>query len=285
MVRTPGRSGEVFFMKFVKNNQNVLVSDLQGLSLDLTLDCGQAFRWEKRDDGLWHGVAFGRALTVGLEGDTLCYYNTTPEDFECVWRDYFDLDRDYEALHACLCADDTLRVALAHCGGIRLLRQEPWEMLCSFILSQNTNIPRLKGMIRRLCEAFGDDLGGGDYTFPSPALLAEKTLEDLTPVRAGFRAKYLLDAAKKVACGEVCPTMSASLPLDAAREELMKIHGVGPKVADCTLLYGCGHFRAFPRDVWVNRLMSEYYPDGLPPCTQGIEGFAQLVLFHWRRQQ
>lgn len=272
-------------MKFVKNNQNIVVTDLRGLSLDLTLDCGQAFRWEKNDADLWHGVAFGRALTLGHDGDTLCFYNTTPEDFERVWRDYFDLDRDYAALHACLGSDDTLRDALAHFGGIRLLRQDPWETLCSFILSQNTNIPRLKGMIRRLCEAFGDDLGSGDYAFPSPACLAKKSVADFIPVRAGFRAKYLLDAAQKVAGGEVRPTLLASLPLDAAREELMKIHGVGPKVADCTLLYGCGHRRAFPRDVWVNRFMSEYYPDGLPACTQEIEGFAQLVLFHWRRQQ
>lgn len=163
------------------------------------------------------------------------------------------------------------------------MRQEPWEALCSFIISQNNNIPRIKGIIKRLCESFGEELESGMYTFPSPEVLSGKAPEDLASLRAGFRAKYIIDAANKVSSGEIDFDKIAASPIEFGRQELQKIKGVGKKVAECTLLYGFGKYEAFPEDVWVKRIMAEMYPDGLPACTKGSEGIAQQYLFHWRR--
>ena len=155
--------------------------------------------------------------------------------------------------------------------------------MCSFIISQNNNIPRIKGIIERLCTFFGEDLGGGDFSFPSAERLAVLSEQDLAPIRSGFRAKYILDAARRVASGETELEKVAAMPIDEARAELQKIKGVGPKVAECALLYGFGRAEAFPVDVWVKRIMQELYPEGLPACTENVEGIAQQYLFHWRR--
>jgi N-glycosylase/DNA lyase len=173
----------------------------------------------------------------------------------------------------------------AECAkGVVILRQEPWETLFSFIISQNNNIPRIKGIVERLCEAFGDG-ETGQKTFPSAETLSKLTVEDLAPLRSGFRAKYIVDAAQKVANGTVDFDAIEKNPIEFGREELQKINGVGAKVAECTLLYGFHKVEAFPIDVWVKRIMAEMYPDGLPECTKGTEGIAQQYLFHWRRMQ
>ena len=167
--------------------------------------------------------------------------------------------------------------------GIRILKQEPWEALCSFIISQNNNIPRITGIIDRLCSTWGEKNEKGEYSFPSYEILAGLTVEDLAPLKAGFRSKYILDAAQKLKNKEIDLNKIYSATMDEAREELMKIKGVGKKVADCTLLYGFGRMEAFPVDVWVKRIVEELYPDGLPECIKGNEGIAQQYLFHWRR--
>ncbi len=257
---------------------------LPHFDLARTLDCGQAFRWGRLADGAFHGVAFGRPLTVRQAGDRL-FFSCGQADFEEIWCHYFDLDRDYDALCESFRADPVMRRALAACPGIRVLRQEPWEALCSFIISQNNHIPRIKGIIGRLCETFGEPLGGGDFAFPSPERLAALTVSDLAPLRAGFRAGYILDAARKTASGEVRLESLSAMPLEQARAVLQQIRGVGPKVAECALLYGCGRTDAFPVDVWMKRVLAECYPEGLPACMQGNEGIAQQYLFEWRRTQ
>ncbi len=250
-------------------------------NLGLCLDCGQAFRWTEKD-GEWHGVAFGKALTVSQVENRLVL-DCTKEDFEKVWKNYFDFDCDYEKITKAY-DDKYLKAAVSEYSGIRILRQEPWEALCSFIISQNNNIPRIKGIVERLCDTFGEG-EMGQKSFPSAEMLAKLTVEDLAPLRAGFRAKYIIDAAQKVANGEVDFNRIHESPIDFGREELQKIKGVGAKVAECTLLYGFHKLEAFPIDVWVKRIMSEMYPDGLPECTKGTEGIAQQYLFHWRRMQ
>lgn len=257
---------------------------LPGFDLARTLDCGQAFRWERLADGAFHGVAFGHALTVRQEGNEMFFFCSN-KLFEEVWSKYFDLKRDYPALCRQFCQDPVMREATGACPGIRILRQEPWEALCSFILSQNNHIPRIRGIIRRLCEAFGDPLGGGDFTFPSPGCLAKLSAASLAPLRAGFRTGYLLDAAEKVASGVVNLEALCTLPLAQARSVLQQIRGVGPKVAECTLLYGCGRMEAFPMDVWMKRVVAECYPNGLPACILGNQGIAQQYLFDWRRSR
>ena len=272
----------MFTVKYENNNAYITVPD--GIDLPHTLDCGQAFRWEEKGNGVWHGTAYGKHLELCKEADgTLVLFNTTEHDFESIWRKYFDLDRDYGAVNKKLSKNEILKSAAEYSFGIRILNQEPWETLCSFIISQNNNIPRIKGIISRLCAEFGDDAGNGDFSFPSAEVIAEKTAEDLAVLRAGFRVKYILDAARRVASGEIDLKQISSMPIEQARTQLMKINGVGPKVAECALLYGFGRVEAFPVDVWVRRIMDELYPEGLPECTDGVQGIAQQYLFHWRR--
>lgn len=249
--------------------------------LGLCLDCGQAFRWTQ-SEGKWHGVAYGKALTVEQKDGNLIF-DCSAEDFENIWKIYFDFDCDYEKITSSY-DDKYLISAVSEYNGIRILKQEPWEALCSFIISQNNNIPRIKGIVERLCESFGEG-EEGKKSFPSAEELATLTVEDLAPLRAGFRAKYIIDAAQKVASGEVDFEKIRENPIEFGREELQKIKGVGAKVAECTLLYGFHKLEAFPVDVWVKRIMAELYPDGLPQCAKGTEGIAQQYLFHWRRMQ
>ena len=263
-------------------NKNTVVR-APGFSAALSLDCGQAFRWKEDENGFWHGVAFGRPLTLCEKDGGITLFNVDEAEFEAVWKNYFDLERDYESLKASYREDEHLKKAVEFCGGIHILNQEPWEALCSFIISQNNNIPRIKGIVERLCALLGDRLENGDYAFPSPVKIIDAGVEGLAPIRSGFRAKYIYDAAVKVENGEIDFEKIKALPLCEAAEELKKIKGVGDKVAACALLYGLGRADAFPVDVWVKRILEELYPGGMPSCTEGTRGIAQQYLFHWRR--
>lgn len=246
------------------------------LNLDETLDCGQAFRWEKLSDSTYTGASLNTKLTIKDEGEnTFRLFDTSEATFLSVWKDYFDLDTDYSEIKKRISSDKTMEKACKYAGGIRLLRQDSWEALCSFIISQNNNIPRIKGIIGRLCEHFGG--------FPSAQMLSEYTPDELSFLRAGFRAKYIVDAARKVSSGEVSLESLREAPLDEARKKLMSITGVGPKVAECALLYGLYRTEAFPVDVWIKRVMQSWYPNGLPDCCNGVEGIAQQYLFHYMR--
>lgn len=264
----------------MNNCYKILCPD--NFDLGLSLDCGQAFRWHY-ENGKWHGVAFNTPLTIEQTENEIILYNCTEYDFNNIWKNYFDFDLDYGKILSAY-EDEHLKTAIREYNGIRILNQEPWEALCSFIISQNNNIPRIKGIIERLCETFGYG-EEGKKSFPSAEVISELSVEDLSPLRAGFRAKYIIDAAQKVTNGEVDFKKIEENPIEFGREELQKIKGVGAKVAECTLLYGFHKLEAFPIDVWVKRIMSEMYPNGLPECTKGTEGIAQQYLFHWRRMQ
>lgn len=270
-------------MNIYKEKSCITFSGTDTFNISLTLDCGQAFRWSENADGSWHGIAFGRAVDISQCGDTVKICGDIRDGDERLWIEYFDLERDYGAICERLSSDSHLKTAISEYSGIRILKQDEWEALCSFIISQNNNIPRIKGIVERLCTNFGDDLGGGNFTFPSAEIISKLSVDELAPLRSGFRAKYIIDAAQKVAGGEVELLKMRSCDMDEARAELIKIKGVGAKVAECTLLYGCGRVEAFPVDVWVRRIMAELYPEGLPACTEGMEGIAQQYLFHWRR--
>lgn len=252
--------------------------------LKQTFLCGQCFRWSQTENGGFSGIAMGRRLELFQNGSEITIRGISEEDIP-LWRSYFDLDTDYSAYIKKFSADETLRAACAHSPGIRILRQEPFETLISFIISQNNNIPRISGIIGRLCENFGEKLSGGGYAFPTAKKLSGITPDDLAPLRAGFRARYIADAVEKVNSGAVDFDRIAALPLDEARESLKLIVGVGDKVADCVLLFGFHKLDAFPKDVWIKRIMAEYYPNGLPDCTKGAEGIAQQYLFDYIRNK
>lgn len=250
---------------------------LRDFDLGATLECGQCFRWDRQPDGSYRGTAGGKALCVSQD-----HMEAAMDD--PFWRAYFDLDRDYAAIREALSASSpVLAKAASFAPGIRILQQDPWEALCSFIISQNNNIPRIKGIISRLCEAFGEEMEQGVRCFPSPERLAGLEEEDLAYLRCGFRARYILDAARKVASGEVDLKALRTAPLAQAREQLMAIVGVGPKVADCALLYGLHRLEAFPMDVWMKRAMKEWFPGRKPEDFGPYAGIAQQYLFHYIR--
>ena len=257
------------------------INGVKDFNTDHIFDCGQCFRFEKKD-GIWQGVALGRVIKIKENEHTL-EFNMSKEEFEKDFFHYFDLGRDYRKIDSILTADRRFKKASEYAAGIHILNQEPFETLCSFIISQNNNIPRIKGIISRLCENFGERLEGGSFSFPSAQRLAALSPEELAPLRAGFRNKYIIDAAQKVASGEVDLNALKDAPAQEIRESLMKIKGVGAKVAECTLLFGFGYVDAFPVDVWVRRVVGELYPNGLPDCMSGVSGIAQQYLFHWRR--
>jgi N-glycosylase/DNA lyase len=265
----------------IKNGK--IITKVKDFELDAILDCGQSFRWEKQLDGSWQGVAFAKPLSISQQGDSLIFENTTAEDFEEIWSDYFDLNRDYGVIKKLLSIDPVLEKSIGFAPGIRILNQEPWEALCSFIISQNNNIPRIKGIISRLCAAFGDKISDDIYSFPSADRVAVLNEADLAPLRSGFRAGYILDAAKKVSSHEINLASLKTIPIDEARAELKKIKGVGPKVADCALLFGCARLDCFPIDVWIKRVLACFYPEGFPQSLMPYGGIAQQYLFHYAR--
>lgn len=269
-------------MVYKINGNDIVLTDTECLDIGLSVDCGQSFRWTQNEDGSFHGIVKRKSIDIIQNESETVFKNTTKEEFENIWVPYFDLTRDYKAVCDTF-VDEHLKKACDEFYGIRILKQDEWEAVCSFIISQNNNIPRIKGIISRLCENFGEKINETDYTFPSYDTLASLEESDLAPLRAGFRNKYILDAARKFSSKELSIEEIKAMPIEDARQELMKIKGVGAKVCECALLYGFGRVEAFPVDVWVKRIMSELYPKGLPECTKGVEGIAQQYLFHWRR--
>ena len=251
-----------------------------------TLDCGQAFRWKQSEEnpGIWYGAAYGRVLYLRAAEDSL-ELSCSPEDLASVWQDYFDLDEDYARIRQELSGlSPVLKEAAAFAPGIRILRQEPWEALCSFIMSQNNNISRIKGLVGNFCRMFGEPIAGTDmYSFPTPQAAASLSEEDLAPLRSGYRAPYILDAARKVAGGEIDLRRVMDEPPGFGREELRKIKGDGPKVAECALLYGFHKTECFPLDVWMKRAMARLLPGMTPEDFGPNAGLAQQYIFHYSR--
>jgi N-glycosylase/DNA lyase len=252
------------------------MKDLNLDTLGQTLDCGQCFRWERLPDGSWRGVAGDRCAHFTKEN-----WKNVPED--PFWADYFDLGRDYGAIRRQLCAlDPVLSEAARYAPDLRILNQDPWEALCSFLLSQCNNIKRIKGLVSRLCRAYGEP-AGLFYSFPRPEALARLSERDLRALGCGYRAGYLLQAARGAEEGKLEFGRLRGLPLPEARRELMELPGVGPKVADCALLYGLHRLEAFPMDVWMKRAMKVLFPGRKPEDFGEYAGIAQQYIFHYSR--
>ena len=266
----------------------VTVSGLDFFSIEQTFDCGQCFRFDIEGSSAV-GYAFGKSITLSQISESEIFISPcTAQEFDNVWKRYLSLDTDYGEIRAELAAgrpDDTKLISAMETGkGIRILRQEPWETLCSFIISQNNNIPRIKKIISSLCKAGAEYGSGGEDVFPSPQILLKMGKEKIFSLKTGFRAGYLYDAAEKVASGEVVLDRIFEMSLADAEAELCKIKGVGPKVAACTLLFGFEKHGAFPIDVWVKRVMDEYYGGSISGSDFGrYAGLAQQYLFYHKR--
>jgi len=263
-----------------------------------TLTCGQAFRWQPHDSW-WHGVIGPHC--VRLRSERFAIAAETPESVaKWDWlTHYLQLDVDLDEVLRAFPDDEPMRTARGACRGLRLLRQEPWECLASFILSSTKQIVQIRQVIGRLCERYGEPLTvvpgwPAAHIFPSPACLACLTETDLRTCGMGFRAPYLLATARLVASGQCDLARLQTLPLTAARAELMTLPGVGRKVADCVLLFAYGFQSAFPLDVWVMKALRQLYFPRLRVSPQRLDGFAashfgpfagyaQQYLFHYMR--
>ena len=269
-------------MKTEKTVDGIKVTDISGLSLPETLDCGQCFRWNQAADGSWCGVAYGICRNIRREDGGITIIGADEKEFSEVWYNYFDFGRDYDELKKEFAECEILHDACEFAPGIRVLRQEPWEAFITFIISQNNNIARIKGIVERICAAFGTEIGEGIYAFPTPQQLAAVPAEEFTKLGCGYRADYLVFAANEVASGRLDLAALAKFPTAEARKRLLEVYGIGPKVADCVLLYGLGKTECCPADVWMKRVICAL-GGSMPACVTDYAGIAQQFLFHYAR--
>ncbi|GHU84520.1 8-oxoguanine DNA glycosylase [Clostridia bacterium] len=252
-------------------------------SLKNTLECGQCFRWNEDSEGSFWGIAGERYAKITQVDKALFVEEFGKESNPSFWQKYFSLDEDYRIIESKLKKSSILKAAYEFSSGIRILKQDPWETLISFIISQNNNIKRIKGIINRLSELAGTEICDSVYAFPRPDQLIKLGIEDLKSIGSGFRARYISSAAKLVTEGVVDLQSLDSMSDETALSVLMKIDGVGPKVGACVLLYGMGRKAQAPVDVWIKRGLLRYFPNGWPAEIKGIEGVAQQYLYNYLR--
>ena len=283
-------------MKYIQEGDAIALTGCDNFDIAQTLECGQCFRYEKLSEQKYHLIARARSLFLHQSNNTVLFYKTTVKDFEEIWMPYFDLNRDYSAVKEALASNDfVMRDAVEYAGGIHILRQDPWECLVSFIISQNNNIPRIRKIADTLSKTFGRPLEDGVYAFPTPEDLAEVSLDDLLNCKTGFRAKYIMDAINNVNSGAFDLSALSNMSVDEAREALIKLRGVGGKIADCVLLFAYGKYEVFPTDVWIKRVMQYFYFDKQNASITEIHklaknrfkeyaGFAQQYLYVYARE-
>lgn len=284
--------------------QEYKIENIDSFELADIFDCGQCFRWNKQDDGSYTGVFKNNVMNVQKSGDTVTFKGICDGNIEEIVRDYFDLDRDYDEIKEQLSKiDENVKTSIEYGKGIRILNQDLWEMIISYIISANNNIPRIKGIIERLSQAYGKEIdwnGEKYYTFPTAEELKDVSVEDFRKLGTGFRDIRLYETTHMILDGKVNLEQLQNNPNTLeVREQLLSLSGVGPKVADCILLFSTlKRFEVFPIDVWVRRVMNELYiknPDENKVNKKEIEklakekfgnlaGIAQQYLFYWKRE-
>lgn len=285
-------------MEYKVDGNNIIINRLCDFDIEHILECGQCFRFYKKTDKDYVVVAYDKILRITQDEDEIVFHNTIREDFDSIWTKYFDLERDYTSIKRVLSdKDEHLHRAVSEKGGIRILQQDTWETLISFIISQNKSISHIKKLIEDISKRYGTYIGEEDgiefYSFPTIEQLSEATEQDLRDLKVGFRAPYIADACRKVVNNEIALDKLAHMDIMDAKNELMKIKGVGPKVADCVLLFGAKRYEVFPTDVWVKRIMEHYYfgsdtkikviHEFAVEHYGTLAGFAQQFLFYYAR--
>ncbi len=225
-------------------------------NLDLTLSCGQVFRWDKNER--WTGVVKGAVVRAQQEGSELIIESSL--DKRSI-QDYFRLDDDLEMIYSEIGRDELMTSLIQKYRGLRLIRQDPWECLASYICSSNNTIRNIKNSIRLLCECFGNRIENGFYSFPTPEALKHAELCNMASCRMGFRAPNVRSAAAMIADGEFDLYGIKDLSYEEGRAELTKIKGVGNKIADCVLLFAFGKLESFPVDTHIEQIMERFYPE------------------------
>ncbi len=280
-----------------QKDNTVIVKGIRDFDLKQTFECGQCFRWNKETDGSYTGVASGRILNIKQQEQRWIFSNTTIEEFYGFWYEYFDLNRDYDAIKKKLSQNDPIiKKAVQYGEGIRILNQDEWETLISFIISQNRSIPIIKKNIEAICSKYGNRIGefrGKDYyDFPFPEKLAKAGVEDIGLCKVGYRAKYINKTAQIVKENRELHHLRKR-SMREVQQYLLSLPGVGPKVAHCIMLFSMQKYESFPVDVWIMRIMKELY--GLKNAQAIHEyalkyfniygGFAQQYLFYYAREK
>lgn len=249
---------------------------------------GQCFRLTETQEGVFRLVAEDRRLRLEVAGKGVFRFDCSAEELDAVWRPYFDLDADYARLSALIPSGDAfLTAAYRYGAGVRILRQRPWETLVTFLISQNNNIPRIRGAVERLSERFGarrEDAEGAYFLFPTPERLAVASEDALAACSLGYRTAYVLRLARDAAEGRFDADALRALSDDALLEALTALYGVGPKVARCVMLFGYHRLDAFPVDTWMQKALSSRYPQGFPlERYEGCAGVMQQYIFFYER--
>lgn len=299
------------YTNIIEKENSIVLENVKDFNIKQILECGQCFRWERITNTNYIVVAYRRVIEIIQEGSTVTILNTNINDFNEIWKDYFDLSFNYEEVKIELSKDELLKKSVEFGYGIRILNQDPFEILISFIISARNSIPSIMKTIKKISERWGDKIeykGNIYYAFPTPNQLKDVSLEEIKETGASFRSKYIVDTISKVNAvieaksnGTLDEELKQfdldyikSLPVDECHKALQNFMGVGAKVADCIMLFSMGKHSAFPVDVWIKRAMIHFYlaPDvslnkirvfGREKFGE-LAGLAQQYLFYYARE-
>ena len=281
------------------HNDQIRIKNLENFDPEHIFECGQAFRWERQEDGSYTVVAFNRVINVSLDEEDFLIKNTNLADFENIWMDYFDLNVDYKSMQDTFNEDPIMQEAIAYGKGIRILQQDPFETTISFIISANNRIPQIKKSIELIARTYGEPIGfyeGKEYfAFPSPEALAQVDVLELREIcRVGFRDQRIVDVSKMVASGDLDLNILKERDREDIKNVLIALPGIGPKIADCITLFAYNKKDSFPVDVWIKRVMEFlYFKADVNKNKLGMlsrekfgpyAGLAQQYLFYYGRE-
>lgn len=299
-------------------DNKVVINNVKDFNIKQICECGQCFRWKKEKENCYIGIAFGKVIEVFQEGQCITIYNTNEEDFKNIWFKYFDLGRDYSKIKEVLSENEILKTAVEYGYGIRILKQDPFELVISYIISARNSIPVISKTINTICEAYGQKLeykGNVYYAFPTAEELSKATLEEIKNLGGSFRSKYIVDTTNKIyRCNlakegklneskEIIDELLEKYDLekiknmsdDDCHKALQEFMGIGAKVSDCIMLFSMEKYSAFPVDVWVKRAMIHFYGANDASLNKirifarerfgEFSGFAQQYLFYYAREK
>ena len=287
-------------MKLYEKDNLVILEDVENFDAKAIFTCGQAFRWYEEKDGSFTTVHLGRVLNVLNKDDKVIFKGTNLEEFNEIWIDYFDLNTDYQSIRKSLANNEILANAMEYGKGIRILNQNHFEMLISFIISANNMIPRIRKSIEVISMRYGkficEDENRKYYSFPTVEELSKATVEELREfAKVGFRDKRIFDTVNMIKNENIDLDSFENLETDVLREELLKFSGVGNKVADCIMLFSYKRGEVFPVDVWIKRVMEELFIKEETPVKKiskeadrifgKYAGYAQPYLFYYGREE
>lgn len=267
-------------MKVIVDGKDIIIKELNDFDLGQTLECGQCFHFAKIGHNDYGLVAYGKFLHAVQQENVLILKDTSADDYQSLWRSYFDLDRDYSKIKQYLLKKDKkLKEAIEMMWGVHILNQEFFEVLISFIISQNKQILHIKQIVAQISKKYGKFVGQINdiefYSFPDVDMMYHLTEEELRACKTGFRAPYICDAVRCVKEGVISYESLFNANIKECINELIQIKGIGNKVANCVSLFGLGRREAFPVDVWIKRIVEYLYFDGKECSTQTIEQFGQ----------